>query len=189
MKSEKFATSVSTQTTKRLILHTTLLLGLSASCLPLQAETQKESIQDTTKMAEVVVTGTRNATDIRHLPMTVNTISREQLTAGERTSVLPTIMEEVPGLLVTSRGVMGYGVSTGGSGSINVRGLSSGAGQMLVLIDGHPQYQGIFGHGIADSYQTMIADRVEVLRGRGDLPAHHHQCRCRQLRNGAGGGP
>ena len=150
-------------------IRTFLLLGASAACLTLQAETQKEGIQDTTQMSEVVVTGTRNATDVRHLPMTVNTLSREQLTANERTSLLPTIMEEVPGVLVTSRGVMGYGVSTGGSGSINVRGLSSGAGQMLVLIDGHPQYQGIFGHGIADSYQTMIADRVEVLRGPASL--------------------
>ena len=120
-------------------------------------------------MSEVVVTGTRNATDIRHLPMTVNTLNREMLTANERTSVLPAIMEEVPGVVVTSRGVMGYGVSTGSSGSINVRGLSSGSGQMLVLIDGHPQYQGIFGHGIADSYQTLIADRVEVLRGPASL--------------------
>ena len=150
-------------------IRTFLLLGASAACLSLQAETQNEGIQDSTQMSEVVVTGTRNATDVRHLPMTVNTISRERLTANERSSVLPTIMEEVPGVLVTSRGMLGYGVSTGGSGSINVRGLSSGAGQMLVLIDGHPQYQGIFGHGIADSYQTMIADRLEVLRGPASL--------------------
>ena len=36
---------------------------------------------------------------------------------------------------------------------------------MLVLIDGHPQYMGLFGHPISDAYQTMLADRVEVLRG------------------------
>lgn len=148
----------------------TLLLFVASLCgLSLQAETQNESIKDTTQMSEVVVTGSRSATDIRHLPMTVNTLSRERLLANERTSVLPTVMEEVPGVVVTSRGMLGYGVSTGGSGSINVRGLSSGSGQMLVLIDGHPQYQGIFGHGIADAYQTMIADRVEVLRGPASL--------------------
>ena len=148
----------------------TLLLFVASLCgLSLQAETQSEGIKDTTQMSEVVVTGSRSATDIRHLPMTVNTLSRERLLANERTSVLPTVMEEVPGVVVTSRGMLGYGVSTGGSGSINVRGLSSGSGQMLVLIDGHPQYQGIFGHGIADSYHTMIADRVEVLRGPASL--------------------
>ena len=150
-------------------IRTLLYLGAGAACLSVQAETKSEGIQDTTQMSEVVVTGTREATDIRHLPMTVNILNRETLTANERTSVLPAIMEEVPGVVVTSRGVMGYGVSTGSSGSINVRGLSSGVGQMLVLIDGHPQYQGIFGHGIADSYQTLIADRVEVLRGPASL--------------------
>ena len=36
---------------------------------------------------------------------------------------------------------------------------------MLVLIDGHPQYNGIYGHPISDSYQTLIAERIEVLRG------------------------
>ena len=157
------------KTIKRQIIQMTVLFGMSFFSLPIQAENQDDAIQDTTRMSEVVVTGAREATDVRHLPMTVNTINREQLTANERTSVLPTIMEEVPGVLVTSRGVMGYGVSTGASGSINVRGLSSGAGQMLVLIDGHPQYQGIFGHSIADSYQTMIAERVEVLRGPASL--------------------
>lgn len=150
-------------------IRTLLLLGAGIMSLSLQANDQDESIQDTTRMAEVVVTGSRSATDVRHLPMTVNTIDRDRLLANERTSVLPTIMEEVPGVVLTSRGMMGYGVSTGGSGSINVRGLSSGAGQMLVLIDGHPQYQGIFGHGIADAYQTMIAERVEVLRGPASL--------------------
>ena len=121
--------------------------------------------QDTLSIQEVVVTGTRNAVDVRHLPMTVTVINRETLTKQHQTSVLPTAMQQVPGLFVTSRSMMGYGVSTGAAGGINLRGITGGAGQLLVLIDGHPQYQGIYGHPIADSYQTMMADRVEVLRG------------------------
>ena len=121
--------------------------------------------QDTLSIQEVVVTGTRNAVDVRHLPMTVTVINRETLTEQHQASVLPTAMQQVPGLFVTSRSMMGYGVSTGAAGGINLRGITGGAGQLLVLIDGHPQYQGIYGHPIADSYQTMMADRVEVLRG------------------------
>ena len=120
---------------------------------------------DSLALQEVVVTGTRNAVDVRHLPMTVTVINRETLTKQHQTSVLPTVMQQVPGLFVTSRSMMGYGVSTGAAGGINLRGITGGAGQLLVLIDGHPQYQGIYGHPIADSYQTMIADRIEVLRG------------------------
>ncbi len=114
---------------------------------------------------EVVVTGTRNAADVRHLPMTVSVVNRDRLTIGQQMNILPTVMQQVPGMFVTSRGVMGYGVSTGGSGGISVRGLSGGAGQAMVLIDGHPQYQGLFGHPISDSYQTLMAERVEIVRG------------------------
>ena len=120
---------------------------------------------DSLSLQEVVVTGTRNAVDVRHLPMTVTVINRETLTQQHQTSILPTVMQQVPGLFVTSRSMMGYGVSTGAAGGISLRGISGGTGQLMVLIDGHPQYQGIYGHPLADSYQTMIADRVEVLRG------------------------
>lgn len=120
---------------------------------------------DTLRLLEVVVTGTRNAVDVRHLPMTVNIIGREKLVEQHQTSVLPTVLQQVPGVYVTSRSMMGYGVSTGAAGGINMRGITGGAGQLLVLIDGHPQYQGIYGHPIADSYQTLMAERVEVLRG------------------------
>ena len=120
---------------------------------------------DSIRLDDVVVTGTRNTVDIRHLPFTVNVIDRAKLTESEQTSILPTVMQEVPGMFVTSRAMMGYGVSTGAAGGINLRGISGGAGQLLVLIDGHPQYQGVYGHPISDTYQTMTAERVEVLRG------------------------
>lgn len=122
---------------------------------------------DTTALPlqEVVVTGTRTVTDVRHLPFTVDVIGRTKLTENYRTSVLPTLMEQVPSLMLTSRGMLGYGVSTNAAGGLNLRGISGGSGQMMVLIDGHPQYNGVYGHPISDSYQTLMAERVEVLRG------------------------
>lgn len=117
------------------------------------------------QIGEVVVTGTRNRTDIRHLPMTVSVVGRGTIERTMQPSLLPVLTEQVPGLFTTARGVMGYGVSGGAAGGISLRGLSGGSARMMVLIDGHPQYSGIFGHPIADAYQTMLADRVEVLRG------------------------
>ena len=145
-----------------------LLLGASAVCLTMQAENQAEELKDTTQMNEVVVTGTRNATDAHYLPLTVTSISNEKLNENYRSSVLPTVMEQTPGLFSTSRGVLGYGVSTGAAGSLKVRGVGSGA-QLLVLIDGQPQYAGLMGHPIPDAYQTMMAEKVEVLRGPASL--------------------
>ena len=127
--------------------------------------TSSDSPTDSVPLQEIVVTGTRNAVDVRHLPMTVTVIDHSALAEQHQSNILPTVMQQVPGLMLTSRSMMGYGVSTGAAGGINLRGISGGAGQLLVLIDGHPQYQGIYGHPISDSYQTLMADRVEVLRG------------------------
>jgi iron complex outermembrane receptor protein len=120
---------------------------------------------DSVSLENVTVTGVRSAADVRQLPFTVTTISKEVLNENYRQNILPTLTEQVPGLMVASRGVLGYGVSTGAAGGMTMRGLSSGAGQMMVLIDGHPQYNGVYGHSIADSYYSMMAERVEVLRG------------------------
>ena len=148
-------------------LKTLLLLTLAATSLTAQAEPADSTVY---RLSDVVVTGTRNAADSRQLPTTVTVISREALTEQHQINILPTLAEQVPGLFVTSRAMMGYGVSGGGSGAMNIRGISSGtaqsgAGQLMVLIDGHPHYQGLFGHTIADSYQSLLAERVEVLRG------------------------
>ena len=138
-----------------------MLVAVAASILLASAE----ELADSLSLQEVVVTGTRNAVDVRHLPYTVNVIGRQTLTEQQQTNVLPTVMQQVPGLMATSRSMMGYGVSTGAAGGISLRGVSGGAGQLLVLIDGHPQYNGVYGHPISDSYQTLMAERVEVLRG------------------------
>ena len=116
-------------------------------------------------LSEVVVTGTRNETDVRHLPMTVSVVDRPVIEYSNVPSLLPVLTEQVPGFFTTSRGIMGYGVSDGAAGTISIRGLSGGSGQVMVLIDGHPQYMGMFGHPISDAYQSLMAERVEVLRG------------------------
>lgn len=147
--------------------------GCLISAASLQAQTSKDSIKVARSYAinEVVVTGTRSETDVRHLPMIVSVVGRPQLEASQQTSVLPVLNSQVPGFFSTSRGVMGYGVATGASGQMSLRGIGGPAQAglpttgLLVLIDGHPQYMGLMGHPIADAYQTMMAERVEVLRG------------------------
>lgn len=144
---------------------------LAISQLPLvgfgqnNAEKRDSIVDRTYEINEVVVTGTRNATDVRHLSQTVSVVGRNQIEQSMQQSLLPVLTEQVPGLFTTARGVMGYGVSGGAAGGISLRGLSGGSARLMVLIDGHPQYAGIFGHPIADVYQSMLADRVEVLRG------------------------
>lgn len=135
------------------------ILALGALTLSAGAQT------DTTiQHSEVVVTGTRNSVDVRYLPLTVTQISNAELEKNYDFSVLPAIIEQTPGLFATSRGIIGYGVSTNAAGSIKVRGVGSMA-QLLVLIDGQPQFAGLMGHPIPDAYQNFSTEKVEIIRG------------------------
>ena len=123
------------------------------------------ALSDSLSLKEVVVTALRSTDDVRDQPQTVSVVNRTELTNQYKSSVLPTLSELIPNLFITSRAMMGYGVSGGAAGGMMMRGLSGGAGQLMVLIDGQPQYNGVYGHPIADAYQTMLAERVEVWRG------------------------
>ena len=139
------------------------LIGVTP--ININAQEKKADTARIHKIDEVVITGTRNETDVRHLSQTVSVVNRQQIENAMQPSLLPILTEQIPGLFVTSRGVMGYGVSDGAAGGISLRGLGGGSARLMVMIDGHPQYAGIFGHPIADAYQSFLAERVEVLRG------------------------
>lgn len=144
-----------------------LLFAALWAVLPAHSGNSGEAVDSLRRIdiENVVVTGTRNRTDVRHLPLTVSVVERPQIERQMQPSLLPMLSEQVPGLFVTQRGVMGYGVSDGAAGGMSLRGLSGGSARLLVLIDGHPQYMGMFGHPISDAYQSFLAERVEVLRG------------------------
>lgn len=138
--------------------------------IPIVGHTQPQrdstSIEKSYTMDEVVVTGTRSETDIRHLPMSISVVNRQQIDQRYDQSLLLLLTEQVPGLFTTGRGIMGYGVSTGAAGGLSLRGVGgSPTTGLLVLIDGHPQYMGLMGHPLSDAYQSMLAERVEVVRG------------------------
>jgi Outer membrane cobalamin receptor protein len=147
---------------------TCLLLVCLFISVKVQAQSKKDSadIKKSYVIDEVVVTGTRNETDTRHLPMSISVVNREQIEQRNEQSLLPLLTEQIPGFFTTGRSIMGYGVSTGAAGGMSLRGIGgSPTTGLLVLIDGHPQYMGLMGHPLADTYQSMLAERVEVVRG------------------------
>ena len=139
-----------------------VVLAISA-CFQTAAMPQATESIDTLRSA--VVTGTRVAMDKDRIPAPVSVVGRQKIENSDQSALMPSLMEEVPGLFVTSRGVTGYGVSNGAAGGISLRGFSAGSGRTLVLIDGHPQYMSIYGHAVADEYLADLAERVEVTRG------------------------
>ena len=90
----------------------------------------------------------------------------EDLVESPDSSTLEAVASEVPSMYVSSRGAGFHGVASGASGAIHMRGLGgSPNSQVLVLEDGAPDYQGIFGHPIPDAYLPYLLDSIEVIKG------------------------
>ena len=122
------------------------------------------------KIDEVVVTGSNHAMSRNLLPYTVSTIGSRQIEATGKTQLLSAISGAVPSLFVSQRNMFGFGVSNGGSGGIKIRGVGgSPTSGVLMMIDGQPQFAGLFSHPVADFYETDYVDHVEVLRGPGSV--------------------
>ncbi len=129
-------------------------------------EAIRSILQDTINLDEVVITGTAVKVNKRNIPMAVSVVNNLQITESNESSLLPVLNGRVPGLFVTERGVMGFGVATNAAGQISIRGIGgSPTTGVLMLIDGHPQFMGIFGHPLPDSYIASDVERVEVIRG------------------------
>ena len=121
--------------TNRIVLLTLILL-LSVTA-HVKASPTDVLPSDSFGLDEVVVTGSRTPVDIRHAPLSVTTLDRRQIEQSFESSLLPLLNEHVPGVFVTQRGLMGYGISTGAAGGIKVRGIGgSPTTEMMVLVDG-----------------------------------------------------
>jgi outer membrane receptor protein involved in Fe transport len=84
---------------------------------------------------------------------------------GART-VFDAVERVVPGVSVTRRGVMGYGISTNGTGGVTIRGIGESPNTgVLIVVDGRPDFQGLMGHPLPDFYSLSDAGSVSVTEG------------------------
>lgn len=121
---------------------------------------------DTLALDQVVVTGTRMARSAAQVSSSISIVDKNQIRESGQINVLPALVTHVPGLLLNDRSLLGFGVGPGSGGNISIRGISGTPNnRILVLIDGQPQFMGIFSHPIADAYHSSDIERVEVIRG------------------------
>jgi outer membrane cobalamin receptor len=124
---------------------------------------------DSTKsinLNEVTVTGTKTEVSRNNVPLTISVVSNEKIENSSESALLPVLSEQVPGLFVTERGITGFGVSTGAAGQISIRGIGGSPNtEVLVLLNGNPQFMGIMGHPLPDAYAASDVEKVEVIRG------------------------
>ena len=119
-------------------------------------------------LESIVVSATKIRISSAKIPVNINLVSREELDRRASLSVLPVVAASTPGLFLTQKGVMGYGVSDGSAGVVNIRVVVQG-NKVLIMTDGMPQWAGLFGHALPDMYQESNLERVEVIKGPASL--------------------
>jgi iron complex outermembrane receptor protein len=155
-----------------LLLISTFLLSNFASNAQSSPPSERlgDALKDTIRIDEVVITGSPVKINRNNVPMSVSVVTNAQINESSESALLPVLSGRVPGLFVTERGVTGFGVSAGSAGQITIRGIGGNPTTgVLMLIDGHPQFAGIFGHPLPDSYVASDVERVEVIRGSGSV--------------------
>jgi outer membrane receptor protein involved in Fe transport len=137
-----------------------LILYSQAICV----ETKADSVLYHGK--PVIVTATKINGAEREIAAGVSVIDEKQLRSAMSSSALDIVKDQVPGVFITERALMGYGVAAGAAGGITIRGIGgSPVTGVLMLRDGRPDMMGIMGHSLPDAYSTYGLERIEVLRG------------------------
>ncbi|HMA62136.1 MAG TPA: Plug domain-containing protein, partial [bacterium] len=146
------------------LLVTTLLCGT------IYGSTAKTDTLTVYNLDPVVVTGSRISMSKSDLPSSVSIVSQRLIDEQNHVPLLDLVSQNVPGLFVTQRTNIGYGVASGAGGNISIRGVGGNpTTQVLVLIDGRPDLMGLFGHPLGDAYFMHDVKRVEVVRGPASL--------------------
>lgn len=143
-----------------------LLALLPAAMIAISAQAT-ETLRDTMKLKEVFVTAPLK-TDPELIPLNVTQVTSAEIEKSAESSLLPILVSKVPGLFVSERGFAGYGVSGGSAGTVNIRGVGQ-SNKVLFMIDGQPQWAGVFGHSLSDTYVANGVERVEVVKGPSSL--------------------
>lgn len=93
-------------------------------------------------------------------------VEGKQIRETARSTPLEELSQKSGSVYITSRGTGLHGISSGASGGIYIRGMGgSPNSQILVVEDGAPDYQGIFGHPIPDAFFPSMIDKVTVIKG------------------------
>lgn len=145
-----------------------ILIASGLLCSSLAFANDPAEIDSLINLQGVVISANKVQVNRNSVPLTISVIDREQIEASSESALLPVLSQHVPGLFVTQKGITGFGVSEGAAGTVNIRGVGSG-NKVLMLFDGQPQWAGVFGHALPDTYVASDIERVEVIRGPGSL--------------------
>jgi outer membrane cobalamin receptor len=114
----------------------------------------------------VVVVASRYSSPLSRETNALTVISGATIQRSADHSLLEAVHWEVPSAFLADTRVGGFGVGTAGTGMLSLRGMGGKPNTgVAVMVDGHPDFMGIFGHPLPDVYGMDDVERVDVLLG------------------------
>ncbi len=93
-------------------------------------------------------------------------LTRRQIEETGARNVLDALRTWIPGVFVSNRSFLGFGLATGAGGILSIRGTGGKPNTgVLVLVDGVPSRMGLFGHPLQDLYTPEDVEKVVVDEG------------------------
>jgi len=130
------------------------------------ADSKQDSLLTYDMNDSIVVIANRYQVSMKNLASSYEVIPAEQIKTLSNHSALEMVDFYYPSAYVTDKKVMGYGVGTEGAGQLYLRGIGGHPNTgVLVLLNGHPDFMGIFGHPLPDVYGMDDIQQVEILAG------------------------
>lgn len=114
----------------------------------------------------IIVVANRYQVSAKAMSYSYELIDKDKIKSMSNHSALEMVDIHFPSSYILEKKVMGFGVGTAGAGLVNIRGMGGKPNTgVLVLLNGHPDFMGIFGHPLPDVYGIDDIQRVELLAG------------------------
>jgi outer membrane receptor protein involved in Fe transport len=147
---------------KKLLSIYVLFLFISSN----YGQDNSDNIRTYTIKDSVVVIANRYTLPINKTSNSLQVISEQDVKYYSNFSALELVDIFNPSAFVFDKRLVGYGVGSAGAGSLNIRGIGGQPNsRVLVLINGHPDFMGLFGHPLPDVYSPDQVKSVEIISG------------------------
>jgi iron complex outermembrane receptor protein len=143
-----------------------IILLFSAVNRVVTAQDITDSLQVYNLKDTIVVVADRYKQPLKNLTNTYQIIPGKIVEDIARHSALEMVDIVFPSAYLLQKMIIGYGVGSEGAGIIHMRGQGGKPNTgMLVLLNGHPDFMGIFGHPLPDVYGLDDVEQIEILAG------------------------
>jgi len=149
-----------------IIMHYRLIVLLSFLLTTSSFAQESDPLRHYVLEDSVLIVANRYSIPLSRETNTIETLDGADIRRLASHSLLEVLQWQVPSAYVTQTRLAGFGVGSYGTGAVTLRGMGGKPNTgIAVMVDGHPDFMGIFGHPLPDVYGMDDIERVDVVLG------------------------